>query len=146
MKAKRFTLLVLLFAFCCMGTSWAEQEGQFAFNNSGIHEIDPSEQVSLKKTLKGLESAYNVVFFYRTDLIEGKSHPKVELRGSLTDKLETLLTPYRLSSKHLGEQVYVISKKEAFSQAVADTVRGRVTDIENGETLPGVNILIKGTS
>ena len=146
MKAKRFTLLVLLFAFCCMGTSWAEQEGQFAYNNSGIHEIDPSEQVSLKKTLKGLESAYNVVFFYRTDLIEGKSHPKVELRGSLTDKLETLLTPYRLSSKHLGEQVYVISKKEAFSQAVADTVRGRVTDIENGETLPGVNILIKGTS
>src|SRR3989337_4604835 len=35
--------------------------------------------------------------------------------------------------------------QDAFSQAVAQAVTGTVSDAKTGESLPGVNVLVKGT-
>ncbi|WP_372634959.1 SusC/RagA family TonB-linked outer membrane protein, partial [Fodinibius sp.] len=45
-----------------------------------------------------------------------------------------------------SRDVLVIQKKEQSIEAVQQTVTGTVTDSETGEPLPGVNVLIQGTS
>ncbi|MBD3616817.1 MAG: TonB-dependent receptor [Gracilimonas sp.] len=149
MKIKRYSLLVLFSLFCGVSTSWAGQdEAQYAFNKNVGHTQSPENMVLLKKHLSDLESAYNVVFLYKSDLIEGKLSKENDLKGDLYEKLEVLLSPHDLVSSYLGDRTFVIISKEESKEevAIADTVRGQVTDAVNGDVLPGVNILIKGTT
>jgi len=150
MKIKRYSLLVLFSLFCGVSSSWAIQhDPQYALNTSVEYNATQSSEktVLLKKQLADLEKAYDIVFLYKSDLIEGKISTEDDVSGDLYERLEALLNPHELVSNYLGDRTFVIvAKKESKEEVVADTVRGRVTEAQTGETLPGVNILIKGTT
>lgn len=128
----------------------------------------------LTTVLTELSIQYAVDFNYDSDMVQGMYVNLTRQPGNAAGNLETslaeLLKPVGLRYKKVGEQLYVIlpvqlHKSDATGldasaasnrllrllttpsvKAAAITVQGRVTDAEKGEGLPGVNVLVKGTT
>ncbi|MEX0609512.1 MAG: TonB-dependent receptor [Balneolaceae bacterium] len=100
-----------------------------------------------------MENRYNVVFMYRTDAVKGSTVFKtLELSENMEieDALKLLLKGQGLEFKPLNPKTYGIFKVEKILPAslfnsIQENIIGTVTDAETGETLPGVNIVVKGT-
>ncbi|MEQ9441505.1 MAG: SusC/RagA family TonB-linked outer membrane protein [Cyclobacteriaceae bacterium] len=133
------------------------------------------ENESLQKLLLELEETYQVQFAYDSELINGKKvSTKIEKGEQLETVLDQVLESHKLRYQKIGEKLYVIQRKEAKElqkldtsqnnkmqsqeklppvrnvqatlRALEQTISGKVTDGENGEALPGVNVLAKGTT
>ncbi|SMO50490.1 TonB-linked outer membrane protein, SusC/RagA family [Fodinibius sediminis] len=108
--------------------------------------------MNLGQALKEMERQYNVVFLYRTDTMSGKKIGSTKILSSNVEKaLNKLLEGQGLQYKYLNPKTYGIYEvQEEVNREdilpVQEQVAGTVTDVESGETLPGVNILVKGTS
>ncbi|RAK00514.1 TonB-linked SusC/RagA family outer membrane protein [Larkinella arboricola] len=117
-----------------------------------------AKQLEIKRVLREIEQQADIQFVYSSRLIP--SHQKItyEAAGQNLEKvLDDLLKPLRATYEVSGKTI--ILRKEtvnspntgfisdpASAEAVADqAVSGKVTD-EKGEGLPGVNVVIKGTS
>ncbi|MGV3556594.1 SusC/RagA family TonB-linked outer membrane protein [Larkinella arboricola] len=146
------------------------QAQSVAYNRSGDHlkeyDISYRNQAASVQTLESrileLEKEYKVSFLFDAELLNKKIIKKNRKYNSLERTLDNLLTPFGLTYKKLRDNFYVISSqnKEASSapgrntpfptlQILArsvSTVTGTVTDAKQGDGLPGVNIILKGTS
>ncbi len=102
---------------------------------------------SLENVLKTIEDETEFFFLYNKDLID------VEQKVNITAKNETIKTILNdlLKGKNISYAVYdrqiVLSNLEVISKMVAQqtAVAGTVTD-ESGQPLPGVTIVVKGTT
>ena len=134
------------------------------------------ENLLLQDFLLRLERDYDVQFAYDSKLVNDK---KVSLKVLKDQELEPLLEEalkaHELKYQKIGEQLYVIKKKEDEPiqklekgqqdgkrkdvemqsnikistiplKVIEKTITGIVTDDESGEPLPGVNVLAKGTT
>ena len=147
MKTKRYSLLVLLIFFFGVSSLWAEQSEQYVFNEHFGSSQEVEKKVSLEDHLQKIETGYNVVFLYESKLVNGKFSSLQKLEGTLREKIEKILEPHNLVSNYIDNRTFVISRiPETELDVAADTVTGVVTDQETNETLPGVNILVKGTT
>lgn len=148
MKTTRYALLVLLISTCAVSSLWAKQEAQYVSNETVVSTQEVAKTISLEKRLNEFENVYNIAFLYKSELVKGKSSSTKELEGNLREKLQKLLEPHALVSTYLSDRTFVISGLEKPKNDLdADhTVKGQVIDAETGETLPGVNILVKGTT
>lgn len=115
------------------------------------------QQTSLKKALLRIEQIAGVKFAYSPSLIaEGQ---KVSIRASnqkLAALLDELLTPLNISYKLIADRISLYRALDqsslkvdsdhhsANTESLILTVSGTVVD-ENGQTLPGVNVIEKGT-
>ncbi len=106
--------------------------------------------VTLETVFENIESKTDYSLFYENDLVDLKQI--VSIKGanlSVAQVLSTVLANQRVSYKIVNKQI-VLSKKQfkklenvlEKSQQLK-TVTGTVSDA-NGETLPGVNITVKG--
>ncbi|ODS83747.1 MAG: SusC/RagA family TonB-linked outer membrane protein [Cytophagaceae bacterium SCN 52-12] len=114
-------------------------------------------QASLKQALAQIERSAGVRFAYSKDIIPVDQTVTIDVRSEkLSVILEKLLTPLNVSYKVADDQIllFLIEKKSAAvnpqpkSAALPPTdhrVRGKVTDAETREPLPGVNIQVKNT-
>ncbi|QDA61635.1 SusC/RagA family TonB-linked outer membrane protein [Hymenobacter jejuensis] len=113
--------------------------------------------VPLKQLLKHWEKQYNTIIAYDSDLVGDKRVAPQENVGTLEDKLATVLPQVGLRFKKLHANNYIITPDnstttepslEGLAANVATlqdvTVSGRVVQ-SNGEALPGVTIIVKGT-
>lgn len=103
------------------------------------------EHVSLKKALKEIEKKSDYHFLYNDDLLVKNDLPASlnTADASLDEVMQTLLKGTNLGYT-LGENNLVILFEKG--KAVAPiTITGKVTD-ESNQPLPGVSILLKGTS
>ncbi|MFD2572683.1 TonB-dependent receptor [Spirosoma soli] len=114
---------------------------------------------SLKKVLQAIEKQANVKFLYRADLIQ-QSQPVTVLVNEKTveEVLSMALRPSQLTYNVSGRQIVLTRLKpipaptaptstvDNAQAAVDQSVKGRITSSDNGEGLPGVSILIKGTT
>jgi TonB-linked SusC/RagA family outer membrane protein len=105
---------------------------------------------SLKSVLKKVEKSHNITFFYDDRLVENKfvAVPKMEA-DSLAHFLGEMLSQKGLTYQKQTARTYVIMPRSAppTEEVVQqEPISGTVTDAESGETLPGVNILVKGTT
>jgi len=159
----------LTLAFVCLYVS-GEAKSISDSGNTLVtkHKVEQSFAVrSLKETLQELRNIYGIQFSYASNVA---SDLPLQVPENLTGAtqveqlLKRILTPSGLKFKKVNN-VYIISKDEKTipvkavgyqvpaaasnlenTSRVADiTVTGRVTD-ENGEGLPGVTILLKGTA
>lgn len=120
------------------------------------------ENQELKRALSIIEKEVNIKFTYRPNIFV--SLQKVSLNANdelLSTVLTKIFSPLNIKYKVISNQI-ILSRSNALSsettaesknmltpnaesEAVEQTVTGKVV-IENGEALPGVNILVKGTN
>lgn len=106
--------------------------------------------VSLKKVLLELKKQTAVRFFYSMDKIKDIQHLSVDAREKeLGELLEALLSDTDLSFTYVDNIIVIKDRvKEAdkpVDQVASMAVEGRVKDAK-GNALPGVTILVKGTT
>lgn len=108
------------------------------------------KQVTLEEVLRKIEDQSKYHFIYRSDHLKGL--PKVDLeaeRLAIETILEKILVPNGLNFEISNDNI-VIRKNTVTQQKQVKideqiTVSGKVTD-ENGDGLPGANVLEKGTT
>ncbi|MCW9706078.1 SusC/RagA family TonB-linked outer membrane protein [Fodinibius salsisoli] len=114
-------------------------------------ELVIEEGVGLAEAIERLEGQFNVVFLYRTDVMEDQrvAHTLV-LPNNVEKALTRLLKGKQLEFKYLNPKTYGIFPAQKVPEEKqlpeAETVSGTVTDAESGETLPAVNVSVKGTT
>ena len=137
---------------------------------------DEKEQTSLSQALRQLEKQYDIRFFYDPSLVEQQQVLIRMLEGDHLEEILGQLLPPSLQFKKIRPDYYVIKqqtlhpvsklparplgntllplRKQRISSTtetllpenVEKTITGTVTDLATDETLPGVNIVAKGTT
>ncbi len=135
----------------------------------------PERRLALPQALKGLEQKFDVRFLYRLDAVAEKYVAAPDLAaGTLPDLLATLLKPLGLAYQQIDPTHYAIVRDIAPLKAKGPTlaqtsrpiestgavrpltsigrvsvpvitITGAITD-EGGGALPGVNVVLKGTT
>ena len=131
MKLSTLLLIINLWRIAAIGFT---QGGQYNFS---------ADNTTIKEVLSSIEEQSNYKFLYRDSDIENKTI-SVESGDFTIDELLSLILPesgntYRI----LDNNLVVILPAESAQQM---EVTGTVTDASTGEPLPGVNVLVKGTT
>lgn len=151
----KFTCFHLFLAILTLGISWAGNSySQETLARTVTLQI---ENQDLQTALATIERNARVKFSYDLAIIPDE---KVNLRArgeSLAEVLEKLLVPLHISYSVSGKYIVLARRQEEeingqinnsavglFQAPPINEIRGTVTD-ENGQGLPGVSILIKGT-
>jgi len=124
-----------------------------ASNYSTQRTAGRAETVALKDLLGRWEKEYNVTIFYESELVRNKRVPAQADGSTLDAKMAEVLPQAALTFKKLRADYYLVVENKSAASAtksanvsVADvTVSGRVTQA-NGEGLPGVTVVVKGTT
>ena len=113
------------------------------------------KDTSLKKALSKIEQVAGVKFAYSPSIIKGNQKVSVDASNQkLAELLDGLLTPIDISYKVIADRIslYKASNTKstsenhsAYAQSLLLTIKGTVTD-ENSQSLPGVNVIEKGTT
>ncbi|MDX1639694.1 MAG: carboxypeptidase-like regulatory domain-containing protein, partial [Balneolaceae bacterium] len=113
-------------------------------------QLQDKKVVSLADLLSNLEQQFDVTFLYKDKLLKNKyiKPGNLELGKKTGQELSLILHNLGLSFTRVDEQTYVIlEKKPSGNQpAMLETVSGQVTDAASGEPLPGVNVVVQGTT
>lgn len=109
------------------------------------------DQVSLKEALDDIEGQTDFTFAFSYSAINPYRKVSVEAQEkSVEEVLKSLFkeqwVSWGLSGKTILLKKWAKSEQENRDSAFDEPVEGQVTDAETGETLPGVNILVKGTT
>ena len=112
------------------------------------------DQASLEDIFYEIEKLTKFKFAYAENVISSTTRLDVNYnRQRLSDVLEQIATKTDLNFRRINNTISVQEKKyrlelnapiTSLNRTKAITVRGKVTD-ENGNGLPGVNIIVKGT-
>jgi TonB-dependent starch-binding outer membrane protein SusC len=148
----KFSLLQILLAALFSGLVIASPEN--SFGQTVLDEVISirAENQKVKSILAQIERSIETKFAYNPQSIP--LHQKVSLtldNEKLSDVLEYLLSPFQVDYEVSGDYI-ILSKHASVKDRTAEligtlaaSVSGTVTE-ESGEPLPGVNVLIKGTT
>ena len=102
------------------------------------------KNTTLRDVIRSVESQSNYRFFYSDDVVDHSRRVQIDVYNvAIEELLDQILTPYELTYQILENNQIIIKPQTTVRQNMVIT--GTVTDAE-GETLPGVNVVIKGTS
>lgn len=138
------------------GSSWTQPQREYTFFN-------PQKSISLRSALKEVEQNYKVSIAYKSELLQNRfAKEKPDFSAPIEEALTGLLREHPLQFKKIRDNFYLIerhnaplppSTRDRTQETIATsseqddiTVRGTVTSKSDRQTIPGVNILIKGTS
>jgi TonB-linked SusC/RagA family outer membrane protein len=146
----RVAMIPVLIVLTCSGMALAtETHGQEALNRRISLDVENQEMITL---LNKIEEAAGVRFIYSPEVVP--VHEKVSLKATndeLDEVLQRLFSPYAIAFEAVEDQI--VLRKEVLRavvpapplQPVDRTITGTVTD-ETNAALPGVSVLVKGTS
>lgn len=153
MMIKPTKMLLFILLICIFGNADAQTLGSLHTEAYTYQqeEFVIDKGIDLKEGLKQLEEHANVVFLFRSDVVKGKEVSKrMRLSDNVSKALEKLLEDQDLIFKYINPKTYGIYAPEEMTKKLEGTllqqVSGTVTDATTGESLPGVNILLKGTN
>jgi TonB-linked SusC/RagA family outer membrane protein len=150
---KRLTLLI--FAGCLlMSFSAVAQTTEYTHSITDVSNFasisnETNKMMPLKASLKVLEKQYNATFIYKSYLVEGKTVPQKVIKAKdFQTAFAELLNYAHLTYDRIGKRSFLLSAatEQLANDVVQETVSGTVTDAQTGDPLPGVNILVVGTS
>jgi len=102
------------------------------------------ENTPIKDILKTIQKETNYRFFYDPALKSLDKKVSIRVKGAMIDDvMKTILSGTGLVYKTLENHLVIISTSEGLKK---HNVTGTVTSAKTGETLPGVNVFIKGTT
>ena len=108
--------------------------------NMSIH----VSNMPMRDALKQIEQASGLYFFMSDDLAVMDEPVSIDVQDkSFDDVMKTVLKGRGLSYRMYENNLVVITEETVFKQGI--TVTGTVTD-NTGDPLPGVNVVVKGTS
>lgn len=110
---------------------------------------NPGQYISLEESFSHLEDKFNATIMYRSEIVEEKKVEIEKLHGEYLHLiLDQILRPFYLGYEQIGNRHFTILplKLSQAEEIYQETITGRVTDGQNGEGLPGVNIVVKGTT
>jgi TonB-linked SusC/RagA family outer membrane protein len=145
--------LVQIFMLCAfLGVSWANDlSAQELLNKRLSLDVKDSK---IKMVLKQIEKSAGVHFSYSPQVIESGRPVSISVKdATLGEVLKQLLEPLQISYDVSGKQIVLShdpqpsqpGKDSRHQEKIDKSVNGRVTD-EQGELLPGVSIVIKGSN
>ncbi|MCS6968993.1 MAG: TonB-dependent receptor [Cytophagales bacterium] len=168
MKAIHTTLVVLAL--------WAvipQLQAQALLARHHTQRTTGHQKLSLKEALKSIEKHHNASFMYETSIVEGKqvNASNLQLQKPLQQVLKELLEPFSLTFEPVGSNLWLI-KKETKKEPLVDLkiiqlitptlslpqpvipqpkivdrrITGKVTSASDQSPLPGVNVVVKGTT
>jgi TonB-linked SusC/RagA family outer membrane protein len=101
------------------------------------------ESQTVESVLDQLEKQLNVKFVYSPSLIGADRRVTLQLADKpLTQVLDELLAPRKIQYEVRNNRIVLSQAKSAATVPVS----GRVTQSNNGEGIPGVTVVVKGTS
>ncbi|WP_372932652.1 TonB-dependent receptor [Mariniphaga sediminis] len=107
------------------------------------------KNTSIEDVLQNVEENSVYRFFYKSeDLAEKKSITVDVVQKDVFEILDEILPDLQLTYEVFDKYIAIKSSEASISEQTSvqqKTVKGRVTD-ENGEPLPGVTVVIKGTT
>lgn len=159
--AMKISAVQLVLAMIFATVSYAYDSRAQEFLNKSVS--FKAENQSLRMVLSMIEEQTDVKFVYSSKAIHAdrKVNYTVSER-KLSDVLESLLKPMQVNYRVIGGQIILNSEdkqallediepaampeKESIAVVVDQPVKGKVTDKDGGEGLPGVSVTIKGTT
>ncbi len=148
----KFAIMKLFYLICFLTLSGLLQANTLV--GQGLNKIVVSlelRQISLKETLKQIEKKTSIRFTYKSEDIAGfKNITYQKSNQKLDDVLKELFSNTSLTYEEIGSNVLIIKKAAALEDTGTElappvVLRGKITD-EKGMPIPGVNILVKGTT
>ncbi len=134
LKIMKLTLVLNL--LCTIAFS----ANSFSQNNISVN----LENAKVKDVFHTIEGQTTYRFFYNDELTDINRLVNLEVKNSkIEDVLKQLFSNTDITYTILENNLIVIAPKRAIQQI---KVTGTVTDNSTGETMPGVNIVVEGTS
>lgn len=156
MKKLQTLLAVLTAIFCIQAAFSAEllaQSGEhpsLLVSTIELDNIQNSRVIPLARLLSELEQEFDATFLFKDEVVASKFVSRSTIGGGKDTglKLSAILDDLGLTYNQIDEQTFVLLPKNAVPEEVQlqERVTGTVTDAASGETMPGVNVLVKGTS
>ncbi len=144
-KVFKLTALIL-FLFSGLAVASIKDSGQYNFK---------VEKETLKRVLKKLQNNTSYMFVYSDNLVEGKTTGSFNFESStIGEILEACLSGTGLDYELSAGNIVIIKERAIVKKAAPaprqqdntkKTINGKVTD-NQGQPLPGVSILIQGTT
>lgn len=140
------TILVVSCMFVPDATAQDDVSNVFTLNDQKQRHL-VEQGTMLSDALAEVESKYDVVFLYEDRLLESKriDNEVVLTENSILEGVQNIIQGYPLALKQLDNRVFGIVRADESQEKAMETVSGQVVDNE-GESLPGVNILVMGTT
>src|SRR5690625_1298381 len=168
MKRKRYNKLNPMIKGLCfvlfLTFQWPWQAGAqdhnpdqmvWAGQPAGEYNRDSSDFVPLRQLIRTLENQRRISFLYTGDLVNNMMvHRSAMDSDNLAQEFGKILAEIGLTYEKHTPSTYLIlevsdnrpSGQNTAISSYQEIVSGRVTDSQSGEVLPGVNIVVKGTS
>jgi TonB-dependent starch-binding outer membrane protein SusC len=130
------------------------QKKEIIWNSNPVIQIN-LQQVSMEEALVAIAKQARAGLFYDADLLPDDTVSLESKDKPLSYVINELLKETNLEAYASGRNILLREKKpiEFITEirtddeiGIQETVRGQVVDAQTGEALPGVNILIQGTS
>ncbi len=157
LKAMRMTVtqFMLLVVFCGLASANATK-AQEVLNTTVSLQI---EAVEIKRVFSNIEKQAKVKFVYSPNAIRADQKVSLATTNKLSEVLKELLTPLHISYEVVGTRILLRQKLPEKSASLEEIVvpvpnvievqeqviKGKVTDGDKGEGLPGVSVLLRGT-
>lgn len=158
MRKLRFVIMILAASFIAQSIMSTELLAQkqtppsksvMIANSSEINNIN-EEFISLTDLLSRLEQHFDVTFLFNDEVVKNKlvKPDDIQIDEKTGEKLAKILDTLGLSFNRIDEQTYVLFRKiiPVKTNSLQEQISGTVTAAGSGETLPGVNIVVKGTT
>lgn len=163
-------LLCFLFIFLCIRPGTNAQDVSWNGRQEQHRKRTSIKSMMLTDALRNIAQRYQVSFDYDSEALQQKqvTAEKVLLHlrstqgqyNNLDDLLKDLLQPFGMKVKQFRQHSYTIYNPAQAAPAENDkvppadnallpadtTISGKVVDAANGQPLPGVSVVIKGTS
>jgi len=155
-KCMKISLIQLIFSCLFVSFSWANiAKAQSILNQEVSIQMNGAK---IKSVLSMIEKSVDVKFSYSPQVIQAGHRVTLDAKKvSLGEVLKMILTPNQIKYTVVGNQIILtaqaslpqkepIPNEEKIDQNVGLEVKGQVIDAENNMPLPGVTVLVKGTS
>src|SRR5699024_6681074 len=119
-------------------------------SNADATDRNEGAMVPLADLLTTLEQHFEATFLFKDKVVRRKqvNTDKIHIGENTGRQLAGILDQLGLTYYQVDEQTYVLLPQATLltEDTARETISGTVTDASTGEILPGVNILVKGTS